>query len=87
MEILTIGDFIKWKRSMVGLSQHELSDQAVACLPGVSGLQRSAVAHWEQNNRIPNHSQVRAIGDALELSPVEKDQLVELIIEAELHNA
>ena len=84
MEISTLGDFIRFKRTMSGMSQDELSKKAQSSLPGVRGLHRSAVAHWEQDSRIPNHAQARAVGDALELNDIERDQLVELIIEAEI---
>ena len=86
MEISTLGDFIRFKRTMSGMSQDELSKKAQSSLPGVRGLHRSAVAHWEQDSRIPNHAQARAVGDALELNDIEKDQLVELIIEAEIQS-
>ena len=86
MEISTLGDFIRFKRTMCGMSQDELSKKAQESLPGVRGLHRSAVAHWEQNTRIPNHAQTRAVGDALELNDTERGQLVELIIEAEIQS-
>ena len=86
MEISTLGDFIRFKRTMSGMSQDELSKKAQSSLPGVRGLHRSAVAHWEQDSRIPNHAQARAVGDALELNDIERDQLVELIIEAEIQS-
>ena len=86
MEISTLGDFIRFKRTMSGMSQDELSKKAQSSLPGVRGLHRSAVAHWEQDSSIPNHAQARAVGDALELNDIERDQLVELIIEAEIQS-
>ena len=86
MEISTLGDFIRFKRTMSGMSQDELSKKAQSSLPGVRGLHRSAVAHWEQDSRIPNHAQARAVGDALEVNDIERDQLVELIIEAEIQS-
>ena len=86
MEISTLGDFIRFKRTMSGMSQDELSKKAQGSLPGVRGLHRSAVAHWEQDSRIPNHAQARAVADALELNDIERDQLVELIIEAEIQS-
>jgi len=84
MEISTLGEFIRWKRTMGGMSQDELSTTAQESMPRVRGLHRSAVAHWEQDTRIPNHAQARAVGDALQLDPTERGQLSELIIEAEL---
>ena len=84
VEISTLGEFIRWKRTMGGMSQGELSAIAKEKLPRVRGLHRSAVAHWEQDTRIPNHAQARAVGDALQLNPTEQGQLSELIIEAEL---
>jgi transcriptional regulator with XRE-family HTH domain len=86
MDISTLGDFIRFKRTMGGMSQDELSKKAQTLLPGVRGLHRSAVAHWEQDTRIPNHAQARAVGDALELNDTERGQLTELIIEAELQS-
>ena len=86
MEISTLGEFIRFKRTMSGMSQDELSKKAQGTLPKCRGLHRSAVAHWEQDSRIPNHAQVRAVSDALELNDIEKDQLVELIIEAEIQS-
>ena len=87
MEISTLGQFIRWKRTMLGLSQQRVTDKAHECVPGMRGFQRAAVAHWEMDKRIPNHSQARALGDALELSDLERGQLVELIIEAEIAKA
>lgn len=87
MEISNLGDFLKWKRTMNSLSQQQVTNKARDSVDGVIGFHRAAVAHWEMNNRIPNHSQARALGDALCLSGIERGQLVELIIEAELAKA
>ena len=84
MEISNLGDFIRWKRTMNAMSQQQVTNRARRSVPGVIGFHRAAVAHWEMNTRIPNHSQTRALCDALDLSEIEKGQLVELIIEAEL---
>tara|TARA_R110000744_G_scaffold81327_1_gene159897 strand:- start:227 stop:499 length:273 start_codon:yes stop_codon:yes gene_type:complete len=83
LDISTLGNFLRFKRTMSGMSQQEVTSKAVESLPNVRGFQRAALAHWEMDNRIPNHSQARAISDALSLSPLETNQLVELIIEAE----
>ena len=68
---------------MSGMSQQEVADKGSEAVPNVRGFQRAALAHWEHDNRIPNHSQAKAVGEALGLNQLETDQLVELIIEAE----
>ena len=68
MDISNLGEFIRFKRTMGGMSQQRVTDKAHECLPGMRGFQRAALAHWEMNKRIPNHSQARALGDALELT-------------------
>tara|TARA_R100001594_G_scaffold136658_2_gene179144 strand:+ start:326 stop:544 length:219 start_codon:yes stop_codon:yes gene_type:complete len=72
---------------MLGLSQQLVTNKAHGAVPNMRGFQRAALAHWELDKRIPNHSQAKALSEALELSELERGQLVELIIEAETSKA
>ncbi|MEV0031519.1 BTAD domain-containing putative transcriptional regulator [Nocardia sp. NPDC050793] len=65
-----LGEFVRWGRNRIGLTQHEVATRARISVGGLRDIEQNRVAR-------PRTSTLRRLAAALELSPVETEEFVQ----------
>lgn len=60
--MLSLGNYLKVSRRMLGVNQTQLAALCREAYPGVKGLVCNAVCYWESGQRMPSLVQLTVLG-------------------------